>query len=458
MTTEKEPLTPELMLAFYRRLYPFKSVFNWLNHEHTPTKLFTQREFAFTLQGDVYLRYQSFLSVEELKKQVCTMNPTRFEIGPMYSARPRDRKTVRPGSFTPLLRELVFDIDMTDYDSIRTCCSDAAICNRCWAFISIAVRVLDQGIRDQFGYKHLLWVYSGRRGIHLWISDKEAMALTDEQRKALVGWMTVIQGGKEMHKKVNVRVKSNPLPPSINMALDTLRERFVDLILIDQECFQSESGYEELLKLIPDNIAVSNLRTKWRNTERSSKQKWTDIKKEIRNAGGENTLRGSLIFAAMEDIILQYTYPRLDAEVSKHRNHLLKAPFCIHPKTGRVCVPVDPRTIEKFNPENVPTINQLLQELDLGSQDATQNSEHHSDWEKTSLKPYVELMDRHVLALMEEVRKSKRGAGSSQSSSEMKRLGASHSRLPCLLGEHARLSLHATIGESGKACEASSCG
>lgn len=40
------------------------------------------------------------------------------------------------------------------------------------------------------------------------------------------------------------------------------------------------------------------------------------------------------LVAAMEDIILQYTYPRLDAEVSKHRNHLLKAPFCVHPGTG----------------------------------------------------------------------------------------------------------------------------
>jgi len=38
---------------------------------------------------------------------------------------------------------------------------------------------------------------------------------------------------------------------------------------------------------------------------------------------------------AMEDIVLQYTYPRLDAEVSKHRNHLLKAPFCVHPATGK---------------------------------------------------------------------------------------------------------------------------
>ena len=66
----------------------------------------------------------------------------------------------------------------------------------------------------------------------------------------------------------------------------------------------------------------------------------------------------------MEDIVLQYTWPRIDAEVSKHRNHLLKAPFCVHPKTGRVCVPVDPMKIEEFDPAGVPTVGQLLKEID----------------------------------------------------------------------------------------------
>jgi len=134
---------------------------------------------------------------------------------------PKDKKTLRTGALQPLLRELVFDIDMTDYDSVRTCCSNADICKKCWAFISAAVKVLDKAIRNEFGYDKLLWVYSGRRGIHLWISDREAMELTDAQRKALVGWLNVVQIGKDSNKKPNVR-NFGKLPPSLQCANSVL--------------------------------------------------------------------------------------------------------------------------------------------------------------------------------------------------------------------------------------------
>lgn len=110
------------------------------------------------------------------------------------------------------MRELVFDVDMTDYDSIRTCCSDKSICRRCWSFITMAARVVDVILREDFGFRHLLWVYSGRRGIHCWVSDKAALSLSDDQRRSIVNYIDVVKGGAKQEKKVSL---PRPLHPSI---------------------------------------------------------------------------------------------------------------------------------------------------------------------------------------------------------------------------------------------------
>lgn len=56
---------------------------------------------------------------------------------------------MQPSALRPEKRELVFDIDMTDYDEIRTCCQGGAICIRCWGYIAAAVKVLDHSLRGK---------------------------------------------------------------------------------------------------------------------------------------------------------------------------------------------------------------------------------------------------------------------------------------------------------------------
>lgn len=50
----------------------------------------------------------------------------------------------------------------------------------------------------------------------------------------------------------------------------------------------------------------------------------------------------------------------------------LQAPFCVHPKTGKVCVPLDPEKAHLFDPEDVPTVHTLLDQLPAAMQGNTQ--------------------------------------------------------------------------------------
>jgi len=118
---------------------------------------------------------------------------------------------------------------------------------------------------------------------------------------------------------------------------------------------------------------------------------------------------------------LEYTYPRLDAEVSKKLNHLLKSPFCVHPGTGRICVPIDVRRVEEFDPLGVPTVMDLLAEIEKWDEDNKEKaptgdsqsqgetgSKKIAEWEKTSLKSYIEFFRGFVTTLLKEEKVVKR--------------------------------------------------
>ena len=85
--------------------------------------------------------------------------------------------------------------------------------------MTITLKIVDRALREDFGFKHMLWVYSGRRGIHCWVCDSRARKLSQDERKALVGYLEVIKGGKDLSKKVNI---GNVLHPSLSYVIATI--------------------------------------------------------------------------------------------------------------------------------------------------------------------------------------------------------------------------------------------
>ena len=168
------------------------------------------------------------------------------------------------------------------------------------------------------------------------------------------------------------------------------------------------------MKLLPDKALNDALRKKWDAAPgRSSTSKWADID-TLAKTGASKTLDSKALLEAKQDIVLEYTYPRLDVEVSKKQIHLLKSPFVIHPGTGRVCVPIDLRRVEKFDPLGVPTVTELLGEIDAWDSASKKpdrgddDSKKLQDYEKTSLKPYVDYFRAHVVGLLRDERGVKR--------------------------------------------------
>lgn len=184
--------TPELLQIYYARLFPFELLHQWLSYGSMKT--FNHREFSFTLDKngeEIYIRYQSFRDQADLAQAILKRRPVKIDIGAVYSHPPTD-KNAAGTKFIPEARELVFDIDLTDYDEVRKCgCSGADICNVCWKYMRMAIDVVDEVLHDDFGFEHVAWFYSGRRGVHCWVCDETARVLTDQARGAVASYIGV---------------------------------------------------------------------------------------------------------------------------------------------------------------------------------------------------------------------------------------------------------------------------
>ncbi|KAK4530545.1 hypothetical protein CCYA_CCYA04G1402 [Cyanidiococcus yangmingshanensis] len=366
----------ESLRRYYSEWFPAPMIERWLaDHVDSDGRSSLHfREFSFTLEdsdgSERFIRYLSYEDAATFAAELVRMTPLRYDIGAVYDANPRDRHR-RLNKLEPMERELVFDVDLDVYEPVIALGHDtdnlkAAIaqdplraCTENWLFIEAAVAVLERALREDFGFQHILWVFSGRRGIHAWVCDPRARRLSDEARAAIVEYLQYrapLTGvGAAAASSSMSRAPTALMHPSLRRAAEILMP-FMDRFL-DQRpgIWFDEQAVRTLLALCPDSRVRETLGHALRRSHSadSASTTWRNMLQRLEDK--------RLDTDAALHIVLHLLYPRLDVNVTRQRNHLLKGPFSVHPKTNCICVPFTPDRVSSFRPErDVPQLTPLV--------------------------------------------------------------------------------------------------
>lgn len=284
-------MSSDLLRLYYKNFFPAEKLYKWLN-------ITKYREISFCLEKNIYVRNLIFDKVEDFINRIQESSPQKIDVGAIYDTMP-----IKNISKRAIEKELVFDIDLTDYD--RSCCKDKSICDRCFPLINLSVELLDFILKEELGFNNLSFVFSGRRGLHCWVNDKYTKSFNEKIRGDIVRYIDIVA-----EKKI--------YPDEYTK------------ILKKYESYMVDQGFSE-------NLNVINI-----------------------------------------DMLYDKMFLKLDREVTKSFNHLIKMPFSVHPDSKRLSLPIDPNKISRLNLNSMIGLRDVLDD-------------------PNTLLPYIEILDTWII-------------------------------------------------------------
>ncbi len=295
---------------------------------------FSTREFGFVGLNGRFFRNLSFENPKELGDFLIERTPLHAYLGAVYNEPPSRKQPIHTLDWKG--HELVFDIDLDEYDVVRKhvcdCQGADQICMRCWQLLNLAITIIDESLRFDFGMENIVWVFSGRRGCHGWVTDDSGFSLNQEQRMSIINYLTVIHGENE-----KARVQDRNRFPS------DFRKRIEHNVF---DYFLKNARHKDLLSLGLSSSRASNIKAQLKRQD-------DKIDSNLRSSFNKDLARINKY-----DEILRRWVPRIDHKVTIDLRRLLRLPFSIHGKSGRVARILDPGEISSssFNPEEEPSI------------------------------------------------------------------------------------------------------
>ena len=293
---------------------------------------FSTREFGFIGLSGKFFRNISFETPKALQDFLIDRCPTDAYIGAVYDNPPSRERPIHTLEWKG--HELVFDIDLNDYDAVRKhvceCTGAGQVCVRCWQLINVSISLIDETLRRDFGMSDILWLFSGRRGVHGWVRDPTTINLDRDQRQSIIDYLSVIKGEDETarvqdRKQLKYEFRKRTEYTIFKYSLKDVRRK-------------------DLIEIGLSGSAASKIVNQLKHQE--GKVDENLIRRFNKNLASVNKY----------DEIIRRWAPRIDHKVTIDLRRLLRMPTSIHGKTGNVARILDLDSIFDFNPEEETSI------------------------------------------------------------------------------------------------------
>lgn len=210
---------------YYRDIFPYDDIYRWLTYAdeyqdgQQPIE-FANREISLqvlvTPDFSFYARYQFFKTAEEFKQKLVDSGQLgRLDVGAVYK---KSLLTKINPVRTLNWREFVIDIDLDLYDQTRTCCRGKTCCKLCWKLVEVSQMVVIETFKKDFGFKKILWMFSGQKGVHAWVCDPRARIMDAAVRKGIISYLTLAKYNLKSRKLTYSKVRHNFDPETCKFA------------------------------------------------------------------------------------------------------------------------------------------------------------------------------------------------------------------------------------------------
>lgn len=338
---------------YYTELFPAQAVHKFLLRHST--RVFKYREIALRWNIDgkqTWQRFNSYANSGKMKADISRRLPIGIYIGPAYNFDPTLRFVFGLQRLRSVEHKIIFDIDLTDYDDVRSCpcvtkTSGLRCCSTCWPLAACAIIILRNLLRYKFGFHEFLFLFSGSKGAHCWVLDQAGQTWQDTARLHLSAYFRPFI--KEFSRAAPMQCAV--LEQCYEQVIRPLFEKQIVGTVVDfstphgrslvVRCAQAHDTSITELAFLDQLPSMPNPLNLWKYTEQALLEQLSD---------------GA---AVVRSVIMMCTFPRLDKDITTSMQHLIRCPFSINGARGKLCLPIRYQESLAFSPEHAPDSRQL---------------------------------------------------------------------------------------------------